>query len=490
VTLVSNPITPIVQNSFYAFVVRCFQTLNPTTQFEDNWHIKAICYHLELCRTADLDRLIINVPPRHLKSLIVSIAYPAWLLGLDPSRRIVVVSYAQDLSNDLSRQFRAVMNSAWYRAAFPGTVISKNTEAETVTTKNGCRMAASSGGGVTGFGFDVIIMDDILKAADAFSKDARDSIDEWLKSTLMSRFNDQRTGIMILVMQRLHEDDPTGRLLKTGNDWYHLNLPAIAELDEDIPTSDTTAHHRKEGDLLHPARMPKQILDKLKANMGSMIFAAQYQQHPIPEQGNLAKRAWFQFYGSPPLRLPNDKIILSLDTAVKAGQQNDYSVGIIAQLHDEKLYLLDVWRERVIYPDLKHRLEELRTKFQVDTLLVEDSAVGSPLIQELKGYSAKLLIKPEGDKTTRLSVQTDALESGMVCLPRNGTWVDEFLDEVTGFPVMRHDDQVDALTQLMAWVRQQPTGTFSYDMGWDDCDKVGWPYPDEVLRLHRKHFFG
>jgi hypothetical protein len=248
----------ILRASFPSFVQRCFLTLNPGAIFQDNWHIEALAYHLELVRIGKLRRLIINVPPRFLKSTVCSVAFPAFVLGHDPSKRFIVASYGSELAIKLGNDFRVILQSAWYESAFPRTRISpiKSTEAEVMTTRLGYRLAVSVGGTLTGRGGDIAIIDDPIKPQDAYSDTKRAAANDWFATTLLSRLDDKRTGAIIVVMQRLHADDLTGKLLRGSDDWTVLSLPAIAEHDERIQIGGNSYHFRKAGDLLHPEREP------------------------------------------------------------------------------------------------------------------------------------------------------------------------------------------------------------------------------------------
>ena len=227
----------ILRNNFGAFFQRCFMTLNPEATFSSNWHIEAIDFHLELVRTGKIRRLILNMPPRSFKSMACSVAFPAFVLGQDPSKRIVVVSYGSDLAVKLANDCRAILQCPWYLRAFPGTRISrnKNTESEIATTRYGFRLATSVGGTLTGRGGDILIIDDPLKPQDAYSESKRSAANEWFDNTLLTRLDDKQTGAIVVVMQRLHADDLTGKLLRNSDGWTVLNLPAIAEKDEQIP---------------------------------------------------------------------------------------------------------------------------------------------------------------------------------------------------------------------------------------------------------------
>lgn len=222
----------LLRNDFRAFIHKVFTTLCPGQDYERSWHIEAIAYQLERVRRGEITRLIINMPPRSLKSISASVAFPAFLLGRDPARRIICVSYSAELAKKHSNDFRAVLEAPWYRSVFPSAQIGpyKNSETEIELTERGFRLATSVGGTLTGRGGDLIVIDDPLKPDDAYSE---------TKNTLLSRLDDKRTGAIVIVMQRVHMDDLTGFVTGQSGDWKVLNLPAIAEVDEVIPISDT-----------------------------------------------------------------------------------------------------------------------------------------------------------------------------------------------------------------------------------------------------------
>ena len=245
----------ILRRDLAAFVHKTFGTVSPGDSFSPNWHIEAICHELMKVLNGETKRLIISIPPRHLKSICTSVALPAWVLGQDPTRRIICVSYANELAVKHANDTRAVMASDWYANLFPATKIAsqKNTETEIMTTKRGFRFSTSVGGTLTGRGGNLIIVDDPIKPADAMSDTTRERVNEWCGSTLMSRLDDKERDAIVLVMQRLHEGDLAGHLLQQGG-WKHLNLPAIAEIEERIEIGRGRHHIRQVGDLLHPAR--------------------------------------------------------------------------------------------------------------------------------------------------------------------------------------------------------------------------------------------
>jgi len=444
-----------LREDLHTFVVRVFQTVNPGTPFTDNWHLQAINWQLTCCATGNNRRLLITQPPRSMKSLCVSVAYVAWMLGRDPGAKFICVSYSSELAAELARQFRAVVSSPWYRRVFPAMRAEKDTEMEFVTTLGGGRLATSVGGTLTGRGANTIIIDDPMKAEDALSENSRERAISWYRNTLVSRLNDKVNGVIIIVMQRLHEDDLAGHLLPTGS-WQHLDLPAIATDNERIQIGEDEFHDRRAGVALQPDREPLHLLAQIKAEIGSLNFSAQYQQRPIPVEGNLIKWAWFKTYEYAPAHDSDGRIIQSWDTALKVGEKTDYSVCTTWLAKGSDYYLLDVFRERLEYPQLKRAIADRANRWAARSVLIEDKGSGTSLIQDFtyqRHGVRPIAIEPEKDKITRMNDQTDCLEAGQVHLPREAPWLDDFKNELLAFPASRNDDQVDSLSQFLKWIR-------------------------------------
>ena len=435
-----------------AFVRKVFATLESGQAFVPNWHLEAIAYQLERVRRGENKRLIINMPPRSLKSVTASVAFPAFVLGHDPTRRIICVSYSGDLAKKHANDFRAVVEAPWYRVLFPGARIGqKDSESEIELTARGLRLATSVGGTLTGRGGDLIIIDDPLKPDDAHSETKRNTANEWFKNTLLSRLDDKRTGAIVIVMQRVHMDDLTGFVTSQSDEWEVLNLPAIAEVDELIPISDTKVHRRRLGEALSPVREPLSVLEKMKGELGSDAFSAQYQQMPVPPGGAMIKRHWIKRYVELPPR-ERSLILQSWDTASKGGPQNDFSVCTTWFIsRDRRWYLIDVWRKRVDYPHLKAAVRTLASRHAANRVLVEDAGTGISLVQELLGeVNGILAVKPDRDKIIRMSVISAKFESGLVFLPERASWLADFEAELFAFPGSRHDDQCDSVSQALA----------------------------------------
>jgi len=450
----------LVRNDLVAFIHQCFQTLNPGVRYRHNWHIEAIAMQLLRCERGECNRLVIPAPPRSLKSICVSVAYVAWLLGRHPTLKIICASYSQELAIKLHNDTRAIMRSAWYRQLFPRTRISreKDSESEIVTMLRGSRLATSVGGTLTGRGGDVIIIDDPHKPNEALSAPQRQAVVDWFRNTVISRLDDKRKGVVIVVGQRVHRDDLSGQLLSESG-WTPLVLPAIATVRERIQIGEHVYHIREVGDVLHAERESRDDLDRIKSTMGGYPFEAQYQQCPVSVEGQMIKLDWLQYYDEPPTRTREDEVVQSWDTAVKASERSDWSVCITILKKGNHVYVLDVFRERLGYPDLRREVVERGVRSKADVLLIEDKGSGSSLIQELEmddtpGLPNVIGVEPWGDKATRMYAQTAFIEAKRLHLPRNAPWLDDFLVELQRFPDGGHDDQVDALSQLLAWIKE------------------------------------
>ena len=439
------------------FIQKVFTTVSPGELYLHNWSVDAIVRELMRIHFGKSRRLLINQPPRSLKSICVSVAYVAWLLGHDPTRRVIVVSYSGDFAAELHRQFRMVIAAPWFAEAFPELRLAKETGYEIVTSHGGSRYATSVGGTVTGLGADLIIVDDPLNANELHSETARKRVIEWYGGTLVSRLNDKQTGSIIVVMQRLHEDDLAGHLLRQGG-WNHLNLPAIALEDEIIELGHGRTKLRHIGDVLHPERENREVLEAIKAEVGSLLFSAQYQQQPVPAEGNLIRRSWFKTYDDLPVGPSITRIVQSWDVAMMTSGRNDYSACSTWLVHKNDAYLVHVYRARLEYPNLRRKVIGMAAERGATTVLIEDAGPGMNLLQDLRatmpsGMTRPIGMKPEGSKLDRMVAQSAKIEAGHVHLPKTALWLGEFLTELLSFPNGRHDDQVDSVSQFLRWLQ-------------------------------------
>jgi predicted phage terminase large subunit-like protein len=465
----------IVRQDLFSFIERSFCELNPQTEFCRSWHLEVLADELEKCRRGETKRLIINVPPRSLKSHSASVAFPAWLLGQQPSTQILCVSYAQDLANKLALDCRSVMDSHWYADLFK-TRLSPLRQAvhEFMTTAKGVRLASSVGGVLTGRGADFIIIDDPLKPDEALSETQRKSVNQWFDHTLYSRLNDKQRGCIIIIMQRLHEDDLVGHVLNQG-DWRILRFPAIAEEDESWSITNclgqTNHFHRKQGKALQSNREPLEVLQVIRETVGEYNFAGQYQQAPAPLGGGMVKESWFKTY----TEVPSDfeQVFQSWDTANKATELSDYSVCTTWGVRENNLYLLNVLRHRLDYPNLKRAVTEQALAFKPKNILIEDKASGTQLIQELRyeGVHGVHAYVTSMDKTMRMSSVTSTIESGLVHLPEKAEWLAEYLHELTSFPNARYDDQADSTSQALDWAKENTRLPWVVQLAREEAEK-------------------
>ena len=476
----ANMYADVLRHDLCSFIHRSFLELNPQTPFLSNWHIELLAAKLEEVRRGTCKRLIINIPPRHLKSHTASIAFPAWLLGHQPAKQILCVSYARDLSEKLARDSRNLMTSPFYEALFDTRISGERDAAsEFETNEGGYRLSTSIGGVLTGRGADIIVIDDPLKADDALSETRRRSVNEWYDNTLRSRLNNQQTGAIIIVMQRLHADDLVAHV-QEHEAWEILSFAATAEQDETYafmtPFGFKRAN-RQNGEILQPALLTPATLDTQRRAMTDYNFSAQYQQNPQPLSGFIVKREWLKFYS--PAEKPErfDQILQSWDTANKDTELSNFSVCTTWGIKDQRLFLLDVHRRRMDFPTLKRAVIDLATVHRADIVLVEDKASGISLIAELRSQNFSIVQEApsiDGDKVMRLRGETAKIANGFVLFPKDAHWLDTYLLELVTFPNSKNDDQVDSTVYALAWstLHSAVPGIIQY-------------YKNEVARLSR-----
>ncbi len=454
-----NEVLAIVRKDLKAFLIKTFEIINPGQEFKDNWHVDAICHQLALCYLGRTKRLIITLPPRHLKSLCSSISFVLWLLGKRPHAHIICASYSEDLAISFANERRKVMRTAWYKKVFPGvrTSETKDTETETVITKGGRIVSTSVGGTLTGKGGNFIIIDDPIKAGDAMSEVERDRVNNWFRNTVYTRLNDPGNDVIIIVMQRVHKDDLVGHIAEL-EDFTILDLPAIAQEDQQIEINEGEFYNRKEGDVLHPEHCCLEDLEQRRKILGSSAFSAQYLQRPVPLGGVVFRKDWFQTYKAPIDKAQFDYVWQSWDTASQTGDSNSYSACVTFGFIDTRLYLLNVLQDRLEYPQLRAKVIQHARDWGAERVLIEKASTGLSLLQDLisKEHLNLIPFRPQGDKLTRAEQVTATVESGRVYLPHDAPWLANFLKEVFTFPHAKNDDMVDAFSQMLWYFDHQP----------------------------------
>lgn len=449
-----------LRQNLFRFVWKTFNTLNPSEELADEWYLKALCFQLEAQRRGEVPRLLVTMPPRHLKSIVCSVAYPAWLLGHDPTLNILVVSYGMDLAAKHARDFRAVVESDWYRELFPRLQPDqrKNTETDFITTLRGGRKAVSLGGAITGFGANLLIVDDPMKTSDAQSPVERERTVDFYEQTLLTRLNDKARSQVLVVQQRQHQEDLAGHLSAKGT-FEILSLPAIATERTRHQLGPDKFYSREPGEPLSPTRESLETLERIRIEVGNFVFASQYQQDPVPSGGTVLRWEWFDHYEAAQPRDWYQTILQSWDTAVIADPTSDFSACVTLGYREKIWYVVDVWRGRLEYPHLKSKVISMASEWRADNVVVEHANTGLPLVRELRsdGMDNIFTTKPRGDKVSRLAAQTALIESGKVKIPQGAAWLSEFRSELLGFPHARYDDQVDAFSQALKWA-QDPKG--------------------------------
>lgn len=443
----------LARENFLVFAMLAFRILHDEP-FLSNWHVAAIAHSLQSFFEASSGRLVITMPPRTMKSFLGSVCLPAWLLGRNPGEKIICASYSHDLSHDFAFQMRRLMQTPWYKAAFPATHIDprKSGVGEIATTKGGYRISTSVGGTLTGRGGQYIIIDDPIKAGDAHSEVVRESAASWYRSSVTSRLNNPRKGKILVIAQRLHLEDLPGQLL-AGGGWDHLDLPLISWLDQEISLFPGKSIIRPAGHNLHDERFSDVEIARLRVEMGERDFEAQYNQRPLPPGGALFKFEWLKRYDERPAVHEVQGIFQSWDTAYEIAEGNDYSACTTWALSGKRCFLLDVFRERLAFPDLQKAVYRQRDIWNADLVIVEKAGSGISLYQNIYDPSTRpwiQLIRPEGSKQDRASQQTPKIERGEVWLPRSASWLKTFEDEYIAFPQGKFDDQVDSMVQFLA----------------------------------------
>ena len=442
------------------FLRGAFSILNPSIKLSWNWHLDYLCDTMEAVFSGKIKRLLINIPPRYLKSVICSVCFPSWVLGKDSTKRIIVASYSKQLSMKHSTDTRQIMLSNWYKKCFPDTIIADgmNEKNKFCTTYNGFRFATSVNGTLTGEGGDILIADDPHNPVNIYSKQSRKKVIDWFRSVFSSRLNNKNEGAIIVIMQRLHTDDLSGYIFShnVNKEWFCINLPAIAEEETRYYLFDKLYKIRKVGNILHQKMENKNILENVRTEIGEYNFMAQYQQTPISVDGNMIKKSWLHYFELNDLvnlYSKKDKIYyVSIDCASGIGTENDFTAISVFIVDNQKFYLCEVFRVKLSYPELKLKVISIIDKYVPKAVLIEDKSNGSSLIQDLqKSYYNIIPIKPTKSKECRVNDVLTVLENRCLLIAKNQSWNQELEVELLSFPAVKHDDQVDSISQFINW---------------------------------------
>lgn len=440
----------------YSFVARSFRVLEPGNRFMAAAYLELLGAALMHVAVRKVTRLIINMPPRHLKSVVTSVVFPAWVLMRDPRTKIAVICHSDMLANDFASKCKRLIESDVYRQIAPQVRIREDRDRrmDFETTLGGGVFFASIATGITGRGFDHIILDDPIAAHDAQSEAERNRVQQAFDGMISSRLDDQARGTITVVQQRLHEADLSGYLLSRGG-WDCLCLPLVAE-EEKMHKFGDYEWRRPVGNVLLPERFPEAEIQKIRANNGEAIFATQWQQNPTSTRGELIK---------PEHLIPIDtcppgakRIFIAADTAVKQTATSDYTVFLVIATDGNRHYIVDVLRARFDPVEMRDAAVRLSQRYRIEKVLIEDSASGPGLHAMLREKGLGSELRPVGgrNKEERLEKHLHFFVDGRIYVLNNQPWTVDFRNELVRFPVARHDDQVDALTLYLDYMFSNP----------------------------------
>ncbi|WP_435371435.1 phage terminase large subunit [Mesorhizobium liriopis] len=438
------------------FVREAWHVVEPSSEYTHGWHIDAICAHLEAVTDGRINRLLINVPPGTMKSLLTSVLWPAWEWGPigRPSLRYLTSSYTEKYVKRDSRRMRDLVTSEWYQSLWPEVSLVRAGEASFANTRTGNREGVPFAS-LTGGRGDRVIIDDPHSTETAESEAERLNTIRIFRESVPTRLNDPKTSAIIVIMQRLHEGDVSGEIMKLGLGYEHLMLPMEFEPDRACHTAiGFTDPRHEDGELLFPERFPREVVERDKIPMGSYAVAGQFQQRPAPRSGGMFQRGDFEIVDAVPSNVRRCRAWDFAATAEKPGKQPDWTVGLRMAWANGTFYVEDVRRDRWSPGDVERNLKNTASQdgLQVTIRIPEDpgaagKADAATKVKLLAGHNIKV-VRPTGDKATRAKPASAQAEAGNVKLVR-GKWNDTFLDEVCSFPNAQHDDQVDAFADAL-----------------------------------------
>ncbi len=444
-------IEDIISYDFLAFCEKAFLVLEGKPLITHPY-VEYVCQRIG--QLAPGARHVLNMPPRHCKSLIGSICLPAWTLGRNPKAKVMLIAGSEDLAEENSSKVRDLLASPFFRRAFPNTRLSKRKSRKTdfATDAGGELYATSINGNFTGRGADLLIADDLVDIRDACNLEKLEYVNEMFDSLVTSRLNNPLTAIVLVIMHRLNDNDLSGHLRAQG-DWERTVLPLIARRTVKYDMA-YKSWVREKGNVSRPDAYTRKILKRLKTHTRVPDFGLLYQQNPLGESFRRIKRRHFGTFDA----APDMPVVLSVDPSLVGTAGSSYNV-IQAWCRDGENYLLlDQWREQCTYRRLRHRCIRMAAKYRPAAILVERAGNGAALISDLGGRPRRKIIEiiPRESKVERFRRISKLIRSGKVKLPEDAAWLEDFLDELTHFPFAPSDDQADAATQALAWLSENP----------------------------------
>lgn len=470
-------------NSLYEFARQAWHVIEPGTQFVEGWHLETICDHLEAVTAGEIKQLLINIPPRHCKSILVSVLWPCWTWIHRPEHRWLCASYAGSLSVRDSIKCRRLIQSPWYQERWGDKFeLTGDQNAKTFfeNTRSGYRMATSVGAGTTGHGGDTILIDDPLNALDASSEAMIESTLEWWDQAMSTRLNDPKSGSRVIIMQRLHERDLSGHVLKQGG-WEHLCLPA--EWDG-VNRKTSLGYYDPRtvmGALLWPSQYGEKEIDDLKIKLGQYGTSGQLQQRPSPSGGGIIDTTKFRLWPADRELPPMLYIVQAYDTAYTEKTTGDPTActvwGVFEHKEKRRVILLDCWTDHLKYSDLRQKvIDDWHARYntkstygktgKADICLIENKGSGQALLNDLGNANVRACSydlprgqRSELSKVARVHLITPIIDAGLVYILESSknegefvSWAQPFIKECQSFPVGEHDDMCDCLSMSLYYI--------------------------------------
>jgi predicted phage terminase large subunit-like protein len=442
----------LLRNDLLSFAKKAFREMNAQRMPEDRY-LELLAARLAGVLMGDSKRLIVNLPPRHFKTWIGSVCLSAWILGRDPSAKILIVTYGQELADKIAHTIRGILRSEWYKELFKKTKLAKSRckLVDFVTTAGGGVRSVSIEGGVTGHGADYIIIDDPTELKDCDNARRLGRVVELFDTVILTRLNNPKRGRVVVIAHRVNEEDLSGHLLEQGR-WEHLQLPLIAMRRRSYELPDGGVWIREKGELLRPDAFTSRDIELLQVARRPGFETVQ-QQNPGGTRLLRIKPENFGTFPSALVPMSDSGVVLSVDPGQKGGPLHSFSV-IQAWLPVRGNHLLlEQWREQAHYPVLREAVRRMIKRHNVSAVLIEDTNQGPSLVSEIRPRPGMRVcpIIPIGDKIERVHKQQAIIRSGGIKLPSDAVWRESFIAEWALFPCAGFDDQVDATVQYLEW---------------------------------------
>ena len=445
----------LVQANFLVFAMKAFAVLNTGRRLDNNPYLELVAQVLTEVAAGKTKRLVLSMPPRHGKTFMASICLPAWILAHDASAKILVLSYGQELADKIAYAIRAILRSHWFRQAFDTRLAKDRAKVmDFVTTDGGGVRSLSIEGGVTGLGADFIIIDDPVEIKDCDNIKRLQRVNDLFDNEIQTRLDHPKKGRIIIVAHRLSEDDLPGHVLKKGG-WKQLKLPLIAPRAREYELADEI-WIREKGGLLRPGSFKPAHIEELRQSTHPG-FETLWQQNPGGRDRLRIKEEYFPSF-APELQVRELPVVLSIDPGQKGGPNNSFSVIQVWAPKDGAHLLLDQWREQATYSEFRSQAWLFIRKYRPSVVLIEATSQGPSLSSDIRPQSGMevVMITPAGDKVERLRKHRRTIRGGLVQLAQGAVWYQDFIDEAVQFPYGPFDDQMDALSQYLAYIAEHP----------------------------------